>query len=112
MSLITALTLAGFSTLAHAESPLINPVSLSGFSEWNLSDKAGSVGSVEIDGSVEVTLYTNAAGAPTLKTFITTDSTEKGDRGDLAQLVPGSSLIVVTEDFAKQNNGFDSLRLR
>ena len=26
------------------------------------------------------------AGAPTLKTFITTDATEEGDRGDLAHL--------------------------
>ena len=41
MSLITALTLAGFSTPAHAESPFINPVSLSDFSEWSLSDKTG-----------------------------------------------------------------------
>ena len=72
MSLITALTLAGFSTPAHAESPFINPVSLSDFSEWSLSDKTGRVGSVEMDGSVEVKLYTDAKGAPTLKTFITT----------------------------------------
>ena len=103
MSLITALTLAGFSTSAHAESPFINPVSLSDFSEWKLSDKTGSVGSVEMDGSVEVTLYTDENGAPTFKTFITTDATEEGEKGDLASLMPGTSLIVVTEDFAKQN---------
>ena len=104
MSLITALTLAGFSTSAHAESPFINPVSLSDFSEWKLSDKTGSVGSVEMDGSVEVPLYTNETGAPTFKTFITTDATEEGENGDLANLMPGTSLIVVTEDFAKQND--------
>ena len=103
MSLITALTLAGFSTSAHAESPFINPVSLSDFSEWSLSDKTGQVGSIEMNGAVEVKLYTNAVGAPTLKTFITTDATEEGDRGDLARLIPGSSVIVVTEDFAKRN---------
>ena len=51
MSLITALTLAGFTNTAHAESPVINPVSLADFSEWSLADKTGSVGSVEIDGS-------------------------------------------------------------
>ena len=31
MSLITALTLAGLSNTAHAESPVINPVSLADF---------------------------------------------------------------------------------
>ena len=54
MSLITALTLAGLSNTAHAESPVINPVSLAEFSEWSLADKTGRVGSVEMEGSVEV----------------------------------------------------------
>lgn len=104
MSLITALTLAGFSTLAHAESPFIDPVSLADFSEWNLADKTGRVGSVEIDGSVEVTLYTDKDGVPTLKTFMTTEATEEGDPGDLITLRPDTSLIVVSEEFAKDND--------
>ena len=103
MSLITALALAGFTNTAHAESPVINPVSLAEFSEWSLADKTGRVGSVEIDGSVEVPLYTDKKGVPTLKTFMTTDATEEGDRGDLITLRPDTSLIVVTESFAEAN---------
>ena len=41
-----------------------------------------------MDGSVEVPLYTDKAGVPTLKTFMTTDATEEGDRGDLITLRP------------------------
>jgi len=104
MSLITALTLAGFTNTAYAESPFINPVSLADFAEWELNSKTGSVGSVEMDGSVEVPLYTDEKGVPTMKTYMTTDATEEGSRGDLVQLLPETSLIVVSEDFAKRND--------
>ena len=104
MSLITALTLAGFTNTAHAESPFIKPVSLADFSEWELNSKTGAVGSVEMEGTIEVPLYTDAKGAPTMKTYMTTDATEEGERGDLVQLLPETSLIVVSEDFAKRND--------
>jgi len=102
--LITALTLAGFSNTAHAESPFINPISLADFSEWSLADKTGSVSSVEMEGSVEVPLYTDKDGVPTLQTFMTTDATEEGERGDLVTLRPDTSIIVVTEEFAGSND--------
>lgn len=103
MSLITTLILAGFSTTAQAGSPFINPVSLADFSDWSLVEKTGSVGSIEMDGSVEVPLYTDENGAPTYKTFVTTEKTEEGERGDLFALLPNTSLIVVSEAFAKKN---------
>ena len=103
MSLITTLILAGFSNTAHAGSPYINPVSLTDFTEWNLVEKTGSVGSISLEGSVEVPLYTDKDGAPSMKTFVTTENTEEGERGDLFALIPNTSLIVVSEDFAKSN---------
>lgn len=103
MSLITTLILAGFSNTANAGSPYINPVSLADFTEWNLVEKTGSVGSISLDGSVEVPLYTDKDGAPTMKTFVTTEKTEEGERGDLFALLPNTSLIVVSEGFAESN---------
>lgn len=102
MSLITTLILAGFSTTAQAGSPFINPVSLADFSDWSLVEKTGSVGSIEMDGSVEVPLYTDENGAPTYKTFVTTDKTDEDERGDLFALLPNTSLIVVSEEFAQK----------
>ena len=103
MSLITALTLAGFSTSAHAGSPLIAPLSLADFEEWHLSDKVGSVESVSLEGTVEVPLYKDSKGHPTLKTFATTPKTKEGSRGDLVHLIPELPHIFITEDFAKRN---------
>lgn len=103
MSLITTLILAGFTNTAHAGSPYINPVSLTDFTEWNLVDKTGSIGSISMEGSVEVPLYTDKDGAPTLMTFVTTENTEEGERGDLFALIPNTSLIVVSEEFATSN---------
>ncbi len=103
MSLLTTLILTGFSSVAHAGSPYINPVSLTDFQEWNLVDKTGSVGSISMEGPVEVPLYADKMGTPTLKTFVTTDKTEEGERGDLFELLPETSLIVVSEAFAKAN---------
>ena len=103
MSLITALTLAGFINTSHAGSPLVNPVSLTDFEEWHLSEKIGSVESVTLEGTVEVPLYKDSKGRPTLKTFVTTPATEEGDRGDLVHLIPELPHIFITEDFAKRN---------
>ena len=106
MSILTYLVL-GFGQEAHAGSPYYQPVSLSGFSEWNMSDYMGSVDSVVIDeaanGIAEIPLYSDASGKPKLQTYVRTENTEEGSMGDMMDLVPESSLIVVSEGFVKAN---------
>ena len=106
MSILTYLVL-GFGQEAQAGSPYYQPVSLSGFSEWNMSDYMGSVDSVVIDetanGVAEIPLYSDVFGKPKLQTYVRTENTEEGSMGDMMDLVPESSLIVVSEGFVKAN---------
>jgi tetratricopeptide (TPR) repeat protein len=103
MSMLTSLVLYSLSNNAIAGSPYIQPLSLSEFKEWSLVDKTGSIGSIEIEGTVEVPLYTDNHGNPVLQSFVKSDATSDGDRGDLFRLIPETSIIMVTEDFANRN---------
>lgn len=103
MSMIASLVLLSFSNTASAESPYIQPLSLADFSEWSLTQKEGNVESIDLEGIIEVPMYTDINGDPKLQVYVQSASTEEGDMGDLFELRPDSHAIIVTEAFANAN---------
>jgi tetratricopeptide (TPR) repeat protein len=101
--MIASLVLLSFSNTASAESPYIQPLSLADFSEWSLTDKMGNVESIELEGIIEVPMYTDINGNPKLQVYVQSAATEEGDMGDLFELRPDSRSITVTEAFATAN---------
>ena len=101
MNILTSLVLFGFQQNALAGTPYYNPIPvLDNFKEWKHSDKMGTVGSVSLDGeTVDLPLY-HVDVSPLLYTY-GGSSAEKQE--EIIALMPETSLIVVTESFAKDN---------
>ena len=101
MNILTSLVLFGFQQEALAGTPYYNPIAvMDNFQEWKHSDKMGTVGSVDLaDETVDLPLY-NVDVSPLLYTYGGA-SAEKQEQ--IIALMPETSLIVVTEDFAKDN---------
>ena len=101
MNILTSLVLFGFQQEALAGTPYYNPIAvMNNFQEWKHSDKMGTIGSVDLaDETVDLPLY-NVDVSPLLYTYGGA-SAEKQEQ--IIALMPETSLIVVTEDFAKDN---------
>lgn len=101
MNILSSLVLFGFQQVALAGSPYYNPVPVAdNFKEWQHADKMGSVGSVDLGGgNVDLPLY-HVDVSPLLYTYGGA-SAEKQEQ--IVALVPETSLIVVSESFANEN---------
>ena len=100
MNKLATLLLFGVSTTALAGSPYYSPLPYDSLSSWKEASKLGKVGKIELDGTVDIPLYASTSMAPELLTYV---STSKEEKGTLFSLAPASSMIIVTEGFAADN---------
>ena len=102
MNILSSLVLLSFQQTTLAGTPYYNPVPITeNFKAWKHSDKMGYVESVELGGkSVDIPLYSDLKGQPELLTYI---STTADGQDELSVIAPASSSIIITEDFANEN---------
>ena len=112
MNILSSLILCSFQQEALAGTPYNSPIPvMDNLTEWSLSDKMGSVESVDIGESIiDIPLYSDEAGLPRLLSYV---SVEADGKEELSIIAPNSSSIIVSAAFghALPPRTFTNIRL-